>query len=74
MFRIPEIRQIFMINVMNFLLKPPVDDHQVLAQVGAEAADSHLREHAAEPTAYPSLRRERGQGSGTTARLDSATC
>ena len=63
-----------MINVMNFLLKPPVDDHQVMAQVGTEAAGSHLREHAAVPTASPSLRRERGQVSGTMARLDSATC
>ena len=63
-----------MISVMNFLLKPPVDDHQVMAQVGTEVADSHLREHAAVPTACPSLPRERGQVSGTMARLDSATC
>ena len=63
-----------MINVMKFLLKPPVDYHQVMAQVGTEVADSNLWEHAAVPTACPSLPRKRGQVSGAMARLDSATC
>ena len=72
-FKILEIRQLGLILVVNFLPKPPVDDHQVMAQVGTEVADSHLREHAAVPAACPSLPREQGQVSGTMARLDSAT-